>query len=59
VALRTSIGVTAPAHGLIMGANEGGVGRHTPGAGGVVNAIGAFRPSFARWAIRLSATRVP
>jgi len=57
--LRTSRGVTAPSQGSIIGAKAGGVGRQTPGAGGCVKKIGAFRPSFARNAIRLSATRVP
>jgi hypothetical protein len=42
-----------------MGANIGGVGRQTPGAGCWVNWTLALRPSLARSAIRLSAARVP
>jgi hypothetical protein len=59
VALRTSSGVTKPSHGASMGANAGGVGRQIPGAGCWVNTMLALRPSLARSAIRLSATRVP
>jgi hypothetical protein len=59
VALRTSSGVTKPSHGSTIGANAGGVGRKTPGAGGCVNRMGALRPSSSRSRIRLSAARVP
>jgi hypothetical protein len=48
VALRTSSGVTPPSQGTVIGANAGGVGRQTPGAGGLVNSTGALRPSSAR-----------
>jgi hypothetical protein len=48
VALRTSSGVTPPSQGTVIGADAGGVGRQTPGAGGLVNSTGALRPSSAR-----------
>lgn len=48
MALRTSSGFTAPSQGTAIGAKPGGVGRHTPGAGGVVKEMSALRPSLAR-----------
>src|SRR3954447_15490291 len=36
VARRTNSGVTKPSHGADMGENAGGVGRQTPGAGGLL-----------------------
>jgi hypothetical protein len=59
VALSSSSGVTKPSHGADIGRFAGGVGRHTPGAGGWVKKMGALRPSWARSRIRLSAARVP
>src|SRR5450759_5153212 len=59
VALCTSSGVTEPSHGFSIVVNVGGVGRHTPGPGVAVKDMGAFRPSWLRALIRLSAARVP
>ena len=46
-------------HGSKNGANAGGVGRQTPGAGGTSNVTGAKRPSSARSSISRSAARSP
>src|SRR5690242_5409098 len=52
-------GLTWASHGSKNGVNVGGVGRHTPGAGGVVNGVLAPRPSFSRSAMIRAAARSP
>jgi hypothetical protein len=52
-------GVTWLSHGSKNGAFAGGVGRHTPGAGAWSNVTGAFRPSFARSAMKWAAAASP
>ena len=41
-------GRTSPFHGAGIGRLAGGVGRQVPGAGGAVNMVDAFQPSFSR-----------